>query len=87
MSVLQSETLNRHVWRKDSSYFGMLVKVGLVLGEDLGNSYFVLLRCQMEGSQAALQENTHNRSFSKKNKTERLSLKACLGSTLPWWER
>lgn len=36
------------------SYFGLLVEVGSVFGEDLSYSYFVLLSCQMEGSQTAL---------------------------------
>lgn len=38
------------------SYFGLLVEVGSVFGQDLGNGHFILLSCQMEGSQATLHE-------------------------------
>jgi len=41
---------------KRCSYFGLLVQVGSVFGEDLADRHFIVLGREMEGREAALQE-------------------------------
>ena len=64
MDQMDIDGFSKQMRRAQRLYFGLLVGVGSVPGEDLGHAHSVLLGRQVERGQAALETNTHTHTHT-----------------------